>query len=214
MIKTYKSADNTQLTTHFAVNEFRCKCGRNHDTKLDSSLADKLEKLHKALNCSKIIINSGYRCSTHDRNVGGSGSGQHVCGTAADIVCYDSKGRVISSKIVCCAAQDIGFGGIANINSTYTATHVDVRSSNHWKGDEVRTTAYSVTNDFYKYYGLSETDVYGKKKTYSMSSKTDIKALQNALNAKGFNCGSADGIIGNNTIKAMFSALCELMLGE
>ena len=80
MLKTYKSTDNTQLTTHFNIREFRCKCGGNHDTKLDSSLADKLEKLHKALNCSKIIINSGYRCATHDRNVGGSGSGQHVCG--------------------------------------------------------------------------------------------------------------------------------------
>lgn len=47
-----------------------------------------------------------------------------------------------------------------------------------------------------------------------MSSKTDIKALQNALNAKEFNCGSPDGIIGNNTIKAMFSALCELLLNK
>ena len=212
MIKTYKYADNTQLTTHFNVMEFCCKCGGNHDTKLDSDLADKLEKLHKALNCSKIIINSGYRCATHDRNVGGSGTGQHVCGTAADIVCYDSKGCMISSKIVCCAAQDIGFGGIANIDSTYTATHVDVRSSNFWKGDEVKTTAYSVTNDFYKYYGLSETDVYGKKKTYSTTSKSDVKSLQNALNEKGFNCGSADGIIGSNTIKAMFSALCEYLM--
>ncbi len=125
-----------------------------------SDLADKLEKLHSVLNCSKIIINSGYRCQAHDRNVGGTGAGQHVNGTAADIVCYDSEGRVISSKIVCCAAQDIGFGGIANIDGTYTATHVDVRSFNFWKGNEVKTTAYSVTNDFYKYYGLSESDVY------------------------------------------------------
>ena len=214
MLKTYKSTDNTQLTTHFNVREFRCKCGGNHDTKLDTVLVDKLEKLHKALKCSKIIINSGYRCQAHDKNVGGSGTGQHVCGTAADIVCYDSKGRVISSKIVSCAAQDIGFGGIANIDSTYTATHVDVRSSNFWKGDEVKTSAYSVTNDFYKYYKLSEVDVYGKKRTYNMTNKTDIKALQNALNAKGFNCGSPDGIIGCNTVKAMFSALCELLLGE
>ncbi len=89
-----------------------------------------------------------------------------------------------------------------------------MRSSNFWKGDEVKTTAYSVTNDFYKYYGLSETDVYGKKRTYNTTSKSDVKSLQNALNAKGFNCGSADGIIGNNTVKAMFSALCELLLSK
>ena len=98
-----------------------------------------------ALNCSKIIVNSGYRRTAHDKNVGGSGVGQHVNGTAADIVCYDKSGKKISSKVVCCAAQDIGFGGIANIDSTYTAAHVDVRSSNFWKGDETVTTAYSVT---------------------------------------------------------------------
>lgn len=160
MIKTFKSTDKIQITTHFNVSEFRCKCGGNHDIKLDVDLADKLEKLHKALNCSKIIINSGYRCSSHDRNVGGSGTGQHVNGCAADIVCYDQKGNRISSKKVCCVAQDLGFGGIANIDSTYTATHVDTRTANFWKGDEVKTTAYSVTDDFYKYYGLSKSDVY------------------------------------------------------
>ena len=165
MIKTFKSTDKIQLTTHFNVSEFRCKCGGSHDTKLDTDLADKLEKLHTALNCSKIIINSGYRCSAHDKNVGGSGTGQHVNGCAADIVCYDQKGNKISSKKVSCAAQDLGFGGIANIDFTYTATHVDTRTANFWKGDEVKTTAYSVTDDFYKYYGLSKSDVYPTKET-------------------------------------------------
>ena len=160
MIKTFKSTDKTQLTTHFNVSEFRCKCGGSHDTKLDTDLSDKLEKLHTALNCLKIIINSGYRCSAHDKNVGGSGTGQHVNGCAADIVCYDKSGNRISSKKVCCAAQDLGFSGIANIDSTYTATHVDTRTSNFWKGDEVITTASSVTDDFYKYYALSKLDVY------------------------------------------------------
>ena len=160
MIKTFKSTDKTRLTTHFNISEFKCKCGETHDTKIDSDLVNKLEQLHKALNCSKIIINSGYRCSAHDKNVGGSGTGQHVNGTAADIVCYDQKGNKISSKIVSCVAQDLGFGGIANIDSTYTATHVDTRIDNFWKGDEIVTTVRSVTDDFYKYYGLSKSDVY------------------------------------------------------
>ncbi len=160
MIKTYKSTDRTQLTEHFNISEFRCKCGGTHDTKLDTELVDKLEKLHTALNCSKIIINSGYRCPTHSVNVGGSSTDYHTKGYAADIVCYDQSGNKISSKIVSCAAQDLGFGGIANIDSTYTATHVDTRTANFWKGDEVKGTSYSVTDDFYKYYGLSKSDVY------------------------------------------------------
>ena len=119
-MKTFKSNDKTQITAHFNVSEFRCKCGENHDTQLDEHLVQKLEQLFSALNCSKIIVNSGYRRTAHDKNVGGSGVGQHVNGTAADIVCYDKSGKKISSKVVCCAAQDIGFGGIANIDSTYT----------------------------------------------------------------------------------------------
>lgn len=164
MIKTYKSTDRIQLTEHFNVSEFKCKCGGNHDTKLDTELVDKLEKLHTALNCSKIIINSGYRCPTHSVNVGGSSADYHTKGYAADIVCYDRNNNKISSKKVSCVAQDLGFGGIANIGNandkTYTATHVDTRTSNFWKGDEVVTSAYSVTEDFYKYYGLSKSDVY------------------------------------------------------
>ena len=160
MTNTYKSNDKTQLTAHFNVSEFRCKCGRTHDTILNPDLPEKLEKLYKSLNCSKIIVNSGYRCASHDKAVGGSGSGHHVYGNASDIVCYDQSGNKISSKKICCAAQDVGFGGIANIDSTYTATHVDVRTSNFWKGDETKTSAYSVTDDFYKYYSLSKSDVY------------------------------------------------------
>lgn len=170
MIRNYKSTDKAQLTDHFNVSEFRCKCGGNHDTLLDDELVQKLEQLYKALGCSKIIVNSGYRCASHDKNVGGNGSGQHTKGTAADIVCYDRSGKKISSKIVSCAAQDTGFSGIANIDSTYTATHVDVRTGVKWYGDETVTTAYSVTDDFYKHYTLGKEDVYGiKKRTADVS---------------------------------------------
>ncbi len=154
MTKNYKCNYKIQLTEHFNVSEFRCKCGGTHGTIINPELPEKLEKLFKALNCSKIIVNSGYRCTSHDKTVGGSGSGHHVYGNAADIVCYDQSGKIISSKKVSCVAQDVGFGGIANIDSTYTATHVDVRTSNFWKGDEVITTTHSVTDDFYKYYGI------------------------------------------------------------
>ncbi|MDE6781870.1 MAG: hypothetical protein K2J40_10485 [Ruminococcus sp.] len=142
MTNTYSPDNSTQLTEHFNVSEFRCKCGKNHDTILNPELPEKLEKLYKALNCSKIIINSGYRCQTHDKAVGGSGSGHHVYENVADIVCYDKDNKIIPSKKISCAAQDVDFGGIANIDGTYTATHVDVRPSNFWKGDEVKGTSF------------------------------------------------------------------------
>ena len=173
MTNSYKSTDKTQLTEHFNVSEFKCKCGKNHDTILYPDLPKKLEKLHTALNCSKIIINSGYRCASHDKAVGGSGAGHHVYGNASDIVCYDQSGNRISSKKVSCVAQDIGFGGIANIDSSYTATHVDVRTSNFWKGDETVTSSYSVTDDFYKHYNLTKSDIYTSKKTKNITITLD-----------------------------------------
>lgn len=187
-MSTYKSTDKTQLTAHFNVSEFRCKCGGNHDTLLDPELVNKLEQLYTALNCSKIIVNSGYRCTSHDKNVGGNGCGQHTKGTAADIVCYDKSGKNISSKIVSCAAQDLGFVGIANIDNTYTATHVDVRSGLKWYGDETVTTAWSVTDDFYKHYKLSKSDVYGAstavKRTKAVALTIDGVTYEGTLTEK------------------------------
>lgn len=154
-VKTYAYSDTTQLTSHFNAKEFRCKCGKSHDILISGELVQMLEKLYAALNCSKIIVNSGYRCASHDKAVGGTGSGQHTKGTAADVVCYDSGGNVISSKTVCCTAQDMGFGGIANITSAYTSTHLDVRTGAKWYGDETKGTN-TVTSDFYSYFGIAK----------------------------------------------------------
>lgn len=165
--------DKTQLSPHFNAQEFKCKCGKQHIFDVKNDLISKLETLYSKLNCSKIIINSGYRCSEHDRNVGGNGTGQHTKGTAADIVCYDSKGKIISSKIVCCMCQDIGFTGIANIDSTYTATHVDVRTNGKWYGNEVINNN-TVTSNFYSYYGLKKDDVY-KFSTVSTTHTVELK---------------------------------------
>lgn len=151
----YKNDCSVQLSAHFNVQEFKCKCGENHDILIENDLIDKLELLLDKLDCSKIIVNSGYRCSTHDKNVGGNGIGQHTKGTAADIVCYNQNGEIISSKFVSCAAQDIGFMGIANVDDSYTATHVDVRTNGYWFGDEVYGTG-NITDNFYDYFGFSD----------------------------------------------------------
>ena len=209
MIKTYKFDDTTLITPHFNAKEFRCKCGKVHEFGISNELVDKLEKLYAALNCSKIIVTSGYRCPTHDKNVGGSGTGQHTLGNAADICCYGQDGQPISSKIVCQKAQDIGFTGIANITAAYIYTHVDVRPNGKWYGDEVHSNG-SVTDDFYKYFGgedMKGIDVsvhngdidWGKVKTDGidfailragygkLASQKDQKFEQNYKNAKAVN---------------------------
>lgn len=180
-VKTYKFNDITQLSPHFNVKEFKCKCGGSHDILISDELVDKLEKLYAKLNCSKIIITSGYRCATYDKNVGGSGTGQHTKGNAADTCCYGQDGQPISSKIVCCAAQDIGFSGIANITTAYQYTHVDVRSGSKWYGDETKGNS-TVTTDFYTYFGT-------KKESDSME-------------MKGIDVSVHNGVIDWNKVKA------------
>ena len=71
------------------------------------------------------------------------------------MVCYDKSGSVISAKTVCCKAQDLGFGGIANITGAYTSVHLDVRTGSRYYGDETKGTN-TVTNNFYSYFGISK----------------------------------------------------------
>ena len=228
----YEYNDETQLSAHFNAREFRCKCGKTHDTELNPKLVTNLEKLYRALDCSRIVITSGYRCPGHDKAVGGNGTGQHTKGNAADIICYGQDGSIISTKKVACKAQDIGFGGIGNIDRTYTAIHVDVRTGAKWYGDEaVRGgTSGSVTDDFYRYYSAKDNltaelqkilndkgaalDVDGivGEKTLAECHKYTINKgdsgeltrwVQARLNAIGFNCGAADGIAGEQTMTAI-----------
>ena len=228
----YNYNDETQLSVHFNAKEFRCKCGKTHDTELNPKLVDNLEKLYKVLDCSKIVVTSGYRCPDHDKAVGGNGTGQHTKGNAADIICHGKDGSIISTKKVACKAQDIGFRGIGNIDSTYTAIHVDVRTGAKWYGDEaVRGgTSGSVTDDFYRYYSTKDNltaelqrilngkgaalDVDGVagEKTLAECHKYTINKgdsgeltrwVQARLNAIGFNCGTVDGIAGEQTMTAI-----------
>ena len=185
-VNHYDYNDSTQLSPHFNAREFRCQCGQPHETLIVSELVDKLEALYTALNCSKIIVTSGYRCPEHDKAVGGTSSGQHTKGTAADVCCYGQDGQPISSKTVCCKAQDLGFGGIANITTSYQYTHLDVRTGYRWLGDEVKGNG-TVTEDFYKYFGIKKTT-----ETTSVLKGIDVSYCQNEVD---WDAAKASGLV-------------------
>lgn len=166
-----------KITTHFHSSEFRCKCGCGK-IYIDEGLVDKLEQLFTKLNASKCIISSGYRCSKHDKNVGGNGYGQHTKGLAADCVYYDKNNKIIPSKIVICVAYDLGlFKGMANINNNYQ--HLDVRQTGTYRGDETRGTSTYWGNP-YSYYGVSKTDV----EKYTGTTKSIDVLVQEVLDGK------------------------------
>lgn len=169
-VNIYAYTDTSQLSEHFKVSEFRCKCGGTHDTLIASDLVQKLEELRSALGCSGISISSGYRCIQHDKAVGGSGTGQHTKGKAADICCYGSDGKPIDNRIVCCAAEDLGFHGIARIKGNGTFTHVDVRSGK-WYGDETKGMSYCIpVSSFYDYFNIQKGDASAMYKGIDVSS--------------------------------------------
>ena len=112
-------------TRHFTPDEFRCPCCNKlpKDLLLLGNLLFMLEKLRTMLGDKPIIINSGFRCVKHNKEIGGVSNSQHLRGAAADIVV---PGAVI--KKLGCVCEDVGFSGIG-IYSTWV--HVDVREGPH-----------------------------------------------------------------------------------
>ena len=73
------------LREHFSKEEMACKhCGALPPNGMSNMLMDGLEELRRRIG-KPVIINSGYRCSVHNKECGGVYNSQHVLGTAADI---------------------------------------------------------------------------------------------------------------------------------
>lgn len=125
------------LSEHFSLSEFQCKCGcgKAAPSKL---LINRLEQLFTLMGAKAVIINSGYRCPAYSVKVGGSSSDAHTRNIAADIVVKKQDGTYYTAEDIAEAAERIGFGGIGMMNNV---CHVDTRDTeayvnNHWYGDE------------------------------------------------------------------------------
>ena len=150
-VKVYKK--NTKLSEHFYSDEFRCsEC---KEVRISTDLIKKLEELFSYINASKCIVSSGYRDRNYDIKMNGF-AGRHSEGIAVDCCFYDQKNKIIPSKIMCCAAFEVGFSGIAKITDDYI--HLDVRTNGTYYGDEARGNSSYWTNP-YNYFGVSELDV-------------------------------------------------------
>ena len=71
-----------QLTKYFNLIDFQCPCC--HTVLLNPVLVIKLEKLREDWG-KELIVNSGYRCSEHNKKVGGVEKSLHKIGQAADV---------------------------------------------------------------------------------------------------------------------------------
>ena len=199
----YFSDKNKKLSDHFAVGEFASPSDYNgnypEQILIDSDLIDVLEMVYSHFGADKCIINSGYRSSSCDKAVGGSGYGPHTQGMAADAYYY-KNGSPIPSRLVACFLQDIDNSGIGYCcGGNPNGTHIDVLAR-YWHGDE---RDYSVTvSDYYSYTGTTKSEVYGSGGSSTPTSESSaIKEVQQWLGV------TADGIYGNQTKAALVKKL-------
>ena len=173
-IKTYsaKKHGKKMLSAHFAVGEFASAyCDK---ILIDTELITLLEKVFAHFSCSKIIISSGYRPPVEDKAVGGSGSGYHVRGQAADFCAYDANGKKIDSSKVVLYLEDIGVNGIGyRCGGSPVYTHVDTRTEYKWYGDEANGKSCT---SFYTYLGVKKT---AEKKPAESKPTTSTPAKKN-----------------------------------
>jgi len=75
-----------KLSEHFDSKEFECK-GKSccsHSAPMSIELVLALEILRERVN-QPLHINSGFRCRTHNKAIGGAENSQHCLGTAVDV---------------------------------------------------------------------------------------------------------------------------------
>ncbi len=122
------------ISQHFSRSEHACKCGC-HFSAVDILLNKTLEEFRLALNAyypeARIIIDSGNRCATHNKKVGGRGMSLHLRGLAVDfrvVYTMDNKPTTLNTMAV-----ERRFNTIFPVSYgfiTYdTFNHLDVRST-------------------------------------------------------------------------------------
>lgn len=123
-IITYEKGKVIQLSKNFKTIEFDCHgTGCCSQTQIDEKLVEYLQKIRDHFGKS-VKINSGFRCKTHNKRIGGASKSNHMYGQAADIVVSG-----ISPIEVARYAESIGILGIGIYS---WGVHVDTRKNKYF----------------------------------------------------------------------------------
>lgn len=175
----YLKNNKVQLATNFTSNEFDCHgSGCCSETLVDQKLVTYLQKIRDHFG-KALIINSGYRCATHNKSVGGAANSYHTKGQAADIVVDGIKPIEVARY-----AEELGILGIGLYETDKDGyfVHVDTRTSkSFWygQGEAKRNTFKEEKKPYY----------YRVRKTWA-DAKSQIGAYIELANAKN-NCDKA-----------------------
>lgn len=118
------------LSKNFKEEEFICKCGKCKEVPVHMKenlilLCQQLEKIR--FYTGPIIINSGVRCSAHNKRVGGVPNSQHLQGKAADIRVKNMYVEDLYNRIVELKRQEVIKIGYIQLYKTKKFVHIDVR---------------------------------------------------------------------------------------
>ena len=81
---SFKKDDTGKVSANFSFKELKCPCSNCTVQFISPELISKLEEVRKRYG-KPIKINSGFRCPSHNQNIGGKVGSSHVSGLAADI---------------------------------------------------------------------------------------------------------------------------------
>ena len=222
--KTCTKGNAVKLSANFKSTEFDCHGnGCCSQTLINETLIEYLQKIRDHFNKS-ITITSSYRCTKHNRSVGGATASRHVKGDAADIVVNG-----VAPAEVAKYAESIGIKGIGLYETDADGhfVHIDTRDSKYfWYGQaqSPRSTfgtsaptqpKYSLeefVKDVQKTLGARVDGIAGYdilQRTPTISAKVNrthlvVKYVQKRLIALGYSeIGNADGVAGAKFTAAM-----------
>lgn len=222
-IKTFPKGSKEKLSNNFYVSEFACHgngcCGI---VMIDDKLVGYIQQIRDHFG-KPITINSGYRCSTHNKNIGGASNSYHTKGMAADIV-VDGVAPAEVAKY----AESIGILGIGLYETAKDGyfVHIDTRNTkSFWYGqgethrdsfvEPIKEPKYdhsAFLRDLQEALGAPVTgkpDLKILGMTVTVSSKINskhpvVKPLQKRLKALGYSeVGSDDGEAGSMFTSAL-----------
>lgn len=178
----YVKGSKVKLATNFNSGEFDCHgSGCCSETLVDQKLVEHLQKIRDHFG-KAVTINSGYRCATHNKSVGGATNSYHTKGQAADIAVDGIKPIEVARY-----AEELGILGIGLYETDADGyfVHVDTRTSkSFWygQGEASRTT----------FKAEEKKTLYRVRKTWA-DAKSQIGAYYELVNAKNACNGAGEG---------------------
>ena len=117
----------------FSKKEFRCKCGGRHcdgyPADIDLTMVKYADEIRRRIG-KPLGVNSGLRCSQHNRNEGGVDGSQHTLGTAVDLGCPAG-----TTPAQMAAVAEAVMGNTGGIGIYSWGIHIDSRKTkSRWNG--------------------------------------------------------------------------------